>query len=347
MNPNLYDIMAMQQQEQIPLMLRGVPAAQVQAPPKAPQDVSMIRMNNPNAAQVTPAKEAKPSLMDLFRQRSQEGNEAQKDAIRKIEEQMTASQGAPGQTDWSALAALTDSWTGSNFSKMYQKPETEQERAQKLLNMQAQLLGAKDKITDNDLNMLKTEIQSERDDQKMRHELTLEELKSRALNNQLQQMSQGPKITESERKAALFGSRAADANKYLEDLQATGLDATSPFSALQQSKFFPEGYKTQGNKQLEQAQRNFLTAVLRKESGAVIGTDEMKSGGLQYFPSWGDDAQTLALKAQNRARAIEGLNAEGARAAQGFQATPELYKTPPKAPSSSDIEAELKRRGLR
>lgn len=53
-----------------------------------------------------------------------------------------------------------------------------------------------------------------------------------------------------------------------------------------------------------QAQRNFLTAVLRRESGAQIAPSEFETGELQYFPRPGDDAATLEQKRQNRETAI-------------------------------------------
>jgi hypothetical protein len=57
----------------------------------------------------------------------------------------------------------------------------------------------------------------------------------------------------------------------------------------------------------EQAKRDFINAVLRKESGAVIGRDEFLNADKQYFPQVGDGKDVIAQKAENRRRAIEGL----------------------------------------
>jgi len=61
-------------------------------------------------------------------------------------------------------------------------------------------------------------------------------------------------------------------------------------------------------RQLDQAQRNFINAVLRRESGAVISEQEFENARLQYFPQPGDDEQTLANKAVNRELALQGLS---------------------------------------
>lgn len=50
----------------------------------------------------------------------------------------------------------------------------------------------------------------------------------------------------------------------------------------------------------DQAARNFINAVLRRESGAVISQSEFDNAYRQYLPRSGDTAQTLAQKKTNR-----------------------------------------------
>ena len=59
--------------------------------------------------------------------------------------------------------------------------------------------------------------------------------------------------------------------------------------------------------QVEQAQRDFVNAVLRKESGAAIGASEFKNAQRQYFPQPGDSKEVIEQKAKNRRTAIQGL----------------------------------------
>ena len=63
-------------------------------------------------------------------------------------------------------------------------------------------------------------------------------------------------------------------------------------------------------RQLDQAKRDFVNAVLRRESGAVISDAEFANADQQYFPQIGDDAATKAQKARNRAVALEGMKAD-------------------------------------
>lgn len=57
----------------------------------------------------------------------------------------------------------------------------------------------------------------------------------------------------------------------------------------------------------EQAQRNFVNATLRRESGAVISEQEFENARRQYFPAPGDSPDVIAQKRANRMEAIRGI----------------------------------------
>lgn len=56
-----------------------------------------------------------------------------------------------------------------------------------------------------------------------------------------------------------------------------------------------------------QAQRDFVNAVLRKESGAAISPSEFENARRQYFPMPGDSKEVIEQKRRNRQIEIEGL----------------------------------------
>ena len=58
----------------------------------------------------------------------------------------------------------------------------------------------------------------------------------------------------------------------------------------------------------DQAKRNFINAVLRRESGAVISPEEFDNANKQYFPMPGNSDELLAQKAANRRTAIAGVS---------------------------------------
>ena len=137
--------------------------------------------------------------------------------------------------------------------------------------------------------------------------------------------------TEYQSKSATFGARAERADKILGDLE--GKYSAGAVSAKQGAEnVYGLGgvLGTIGNVALpknaqkaDQAQKDFLSAVLRLESGAVIGPSEFAFGARQYFPQPGDSKEVLKQKEENRKVAIQGFkNAAGPAAFSAAPAAP-------------------------
>jgi hypothetical protein len=139
----------------------------------------------------------------------------------------------------------------------------------------------------------------------------------------------GAALTESQGNATAFGMRMKEANSVLEPLEKAGRTNTglikgavsgavglvpfigdkledasgSIFNALPQVL----GGLSPEQQQVAQARINFITALLRKESGAAIGASEFATAEKNYFPKPGDDAATIAQKQQARKTAIKAM----------------------------------------
>jgi len=142
----------------------------------------------------------------------------------------------------------------------------------------------------------------------------------------------GTALTESQGNATAYGMRMKEANAILEPLENAGKTNTglikgavsgavglvpfigdkledvsgSIFNALPQvlGGLSPEQQK------VAQARINFITAILRKESGAAIGASEFATAEKNYFPKPGDDAATIAQKQQARKTAIRAMEVQ-------------------------------------
>lgn len=112
--------------------------------------------------------------------------------------------------------------------------------------------------------------------------------------------------TDAQANAATFATRAGQANQQIQNLRATGFDTAGLRGGAE--ALLPNVVQSSGTQQYGQAKRNFLSAVLRKESGAVISKDEMREGDKQYFDQAGDSPEVSEQKALNRMTAIEGLS---------------------------------------
>lgn len=124
------------------------------------------------------------------------------------------------------------------------------------------------------------------------------------------ELDEGPKPTGDQSKAALFAKRMQQAEDIFGSLQSAGDTGSSLKNSIQRLEYFPSGFQSESFKKRDQAERNYINAVLRRESGAAISPSEFESAAIQYFPRNGDTPDVLAQKAENRRLAIQGLSAE-------------------------------------
>jgi hypothetical protein len=150
-------------------------------------------------------------------------------------------------------------------------------------------------------------------------------------------------LTESQGNATAYGMRMQEANAILEPLERAGKTNTgliknvvggtvglipligdkledvsgSVFNALPQVL----GGLSPAQQQVAQARINFITAILRKESGAAIGRDEFATAEKNYFPKPGDDDAAIAQKQQARRTAIKAMEIQAGPGARQMGAS--------------------------
>lgn len=125
-------------------------------------------------------------------------------------------------------------------------------------------------------------------------------------------------LTESQGKAAGFGLRAESADAIIRSVGSGGdVQPGLIKRAAESVPFVGNALGTMANvtqsedqQKVEQAQRNFINAVLRRESGAVISTEDFDNARKQYFPQPGDHPGTIAQKLENRQAVIASLKTE-------------------------------------
>jgi hypothetical protein len=140
------------------------------------------------------------------------------------------------------------------------------------------------------------------------------------------------KLNEAQGNATAFGMRASEAHKILNDLEKGGVKDTGvirsvvagtaglvPFigdklenAASSTMNVLPSAFggPNEGQQKTEQARRDFVNAILRKESGAVISPAEFENASRQYFPQPGDTQAVIEQKRKNRETAIKALTVQ-------------------------------------
>jgi hypothetical protein len=134
----------------------------------------------------------------------------------------------------------------------------------------------------------------------------------------------GPKstaenLTEAQGKATGFALRAKQASDILDIVGKDG--KVQPGMLKRVGEAVPlvgEGLGTMLNvtqtpqqQQVEQAQRSFVNAILRQESGAAINESEFNNAKKQYFPQPGDSKEVIDQKRLNRETAVSALSIAG------------------------------------
>lgn len=108
--------------------------------------------------------------------------------------------------------------------------------------------------------------------------------------------------------SAGFAARVSSANELLTDLESSkDFDPSSLGASI--ARDVPGGNYVISPQHQEyfQAKDNFITAVLRRESGAAIGADEYVREDKKYFPQPGDSKSVMKQKAKSRKRAFDNL----------------------------------------
>ena len=137
-------------------------------------------------------------------------------------------------------------------------------------------------------------------------------------------------LTETQSNATAFGMRMLDSNQILNALEDKGVTDTgiirsvvsgtvglTPFigenledktvAAMNVLPGFLGGPSAE-QQQVDQARRNFVTANLRKESGASISPTEFATEEKKYFPQIGDAPPVIKQKREARELAIRAMN---------------------------------------
>lgn len=156
-------------------------------------------------------------------------------------------------------------------------------------------------------------------------------------------------------KALQFGTRMQTAGAALDKLAAQGVNQPGLIKrgadavGLGAAANWTQSGEQQ---QVEQGQRDFINAVLRRESGAAIADSEFANARQQYFPQPGDSPEVIAQKRKNREIATAGVLAEVPDSEKRVNqvltqanANPQAGKPAAGGPVPDDVGALLKKYG--
>jgi len=116
--------------------------------------------------------------------------------------------------------------------------------------------------------------------------------------------AEAPKLDAEARKAVGFADRMDNAEAELSQVMKN-FDPSGGFQGL--ASVMPNIAKSEERQMYEALALDWITANLRRESGAAIGEKEYENDLKKYFPAAGDSAETVKLKESLRQQAVKSI----------------------------------------
>ena len=143
--------------------------------------------------------------------------------------------------------------------------------------------------------------------------------------------AEGKALTDAQSKALLFGNRMGAAEQIFGELAKDGVNASVPGSRAPLIGGVINALQPESRQRLDQAKRDFINAVLRRESGAVITEAEFANAEQQYFPQIGDGEKVIEQKRKARELAQRSIEIEVPETQRGKGREPTQGGLPPKS----------------
>jgi hypothetical protein len=118
-------------------------------------------------------------------------------------------------------------------------------------------------------------------------------------------------MNESQSKDAGYANRLFRAEQVLRDPKIVDAAQSITQQGLDKVPLVGNFMTSPDYQRFDQAKRDFVNAVLRRESGAAISSSEFENAYKQYFPQPGDSKERLAEKQKNRQDTIAGIAGGG------------------------------------
>lgn len=169
----------------------------------------------------------------------------------------------------------------------------------------------------------------------LKNRLTEAKIESLGANAALKEMTaaKGPVYNKDQNDAGGYARRLEQAESDFAKLATAGYDRTNNWESVKANAWGP--LQGENAKLQNQAERNFINANLRRESGAAISPTEFDSAAQQYFPRAGDTPAVLEQKMANRQQVIANLKAASSGA---IDKIPLVGAQPPSAKPPTGIK---------
>lgn len=277
------------------------------------------------------------NLAEQARRKQQEINALQELGQRQLEQQVQQYQQQPQEADLTGLLTLAEAWGPSQaqFAKYYRRPESQTQRDEKVLALQEKLQQRRLDLSKGQAEQLRAQLEAYKSARGKPLEEELTRAKIRAYDAAA---GKEPEVKADQALSAGFGKRMLQAEDVFNKLEKEGYSRGARLESVQ--SMLPGELQSSKLRQQTQAEKNFVNAILRRESGAAISTGEYQQAEQQYFPRPGDTPEVLEQKRANRLQGIESMKVSAGRAWDKVGLI--KPKAPPKSKEAQDKLERLK-----
>lgn len=313
-----------QDQVPSPLMVAAINPAEVKPKKQMPKEpMKQKRSESIEYTQSQPVSVSEKSSWDPLLESVSQGFNDRQNEIKALESRL---QSVPEEekdpfmrANLRPLMALADQFAGTNYSAGYTAPPKEN------LTLKQKIAEALDKkkqaLADDQIALIKEFNDksqfAESLKQKMDYTNLWGELKKAQIDASAARAAAEKPSTAQQSLAAGFAKRVQQTSDVLDNLASQGYLGLT--RADQARQYLPNEMRNPKAQMYDQTARNFINAVLRRESGAAIAQSEFDNAYRQYLPVPGDTAEVLAQKKANRDQVFENFKTE---AASAFTKTP-------------------------
>lgn len=158
-------------------------------------------------------------------------------------------------------------------------------------------------------------------------------------SNDIKRKELGIGGTEGERNAAGYGLRMFEADKIIDQVtkMSPGDQKPGMIERVAGRGLVTNLASSDDRQRYRQAQEDWVRAKLRKESGAVIGEEEMEREIQTYFPQAGEGKPVIEQKEKARRVALEAMKTAAGKAGKGIEASGGGSAASPSAPKPGTV----------
>lgn len=291
------------------------------------QKVPLQNVGGPVMQIAAPKTAISADMFTELMKRQTQGLEQQRAGLGQFDEQLAQINASKPSQTTQVLSALSDMMNGGN--QFQQAKAAEAQSRKQGMELQQNVQKYKNDLTDKEIDLIKAQFQNAGEQDKM---AMMEKIARMKLAGEANKGP--PEVKDYQALAAGFGRRMEQAEDVFSKLSNSGYDRTARGESLK--GILPGELKGSDLVEQDQAERNFVNATLRKESGAAISPSEFKSSEQQYFPRPGDSPEVLANKQANRKQAVEMMKLGAGHA---WNMIPKISPTVvPNAPKEGDTK---------